>query len=268
MVKQYVNTGGSGGHSSLQRYVIDWRRKARTKKASEGFKFSEQELKLYLSGETVQCLECGQNYRKLATHLRASDCLDKEDYCEKYGIPIGTSFNAKDLRELNSKYSKERWEAGCMETEAFKLAAKANGKSMGGVAEGHCGKCNKLMQTTKSLLTGNRVLCDECKPLVRREISSRSYKKCLTKLVKVNCCHCQKEYEAKKKFIDGNKRIKQRNYCSPKCRGRATRKKEWKVKTCKCCQKVFETGHLNAIYCCKKCYFTARKQPTNWRKLK
>ena len=260
MAKQYTNTGGSGAHSSLQRYVIDWRRKAKARFNSAGLKLSEQELELYLSGTVVECLECGSHYKKLATHLRNGHSLSKDDYCEKYGIPIGTSLDSKDLRELNSKYSKERWVAGRHDTEAFKAAAKANGKSMGGVMEGHCQRCNKVIQTVKALVSKNVAVCDECKPFVTKEVAKRTYKKCLAKTVKANCCNCQKEYEVPKHFMNTYKRKGQQYYCSTKCRGEGKRKKEWRVVTCKLCQKIFETGEEGKVYCTKECYYTARRQ--------
>jgi hypothetical protein len=49
---------------------------------------SKEEVEEYLAGDTITCLRCGKEYRKLAAHLEAIHGWTAEGYREHYRIPF------------------------------------------------------------------------------------------------------------------------------------------------------------------------------------
>lgn len=69
---------------------------------------SIQEVREYLKGEKIVCLECGKEYRKIGgSHLKTHGMTD-EEYREKYGIPwsypLASSETSKRYSEFRKRY--------------------------------------------------------------------------------------------------------------------------------------------------------------------
>lgn len=84
--------GGSGTHSSTKEFVTQNSgnlRKLDDCLSPNAFKTLE-EVELYLGGNTIVCLECGNDYKSLANHInRSHNGLSPIDYRAKYNIPYG-----------------------------------------------------------------------------------------------------------------------------------------------------------------------------------
>ena len=100
--------GGSGGKSSCQDYVVNSPKPLRKlDKITNPFK-SLQEVELYLSGDKVVCLECGEQYVNLSTHIRfAHRGMSTRDYKIKYNIPLRFALAGASLLTGWKNYRKE-----------------------------------------------------------------------------------------------------------------------------------------------------------------
>lgn len=100
------NHGGSGNHSS---------RKSRPKpdrKAPISYSpiSSVSELNLYLSGDKIACLICGEEFKCLGRHVSRSHAISPREYKEKFNIPVTRSLSGEGLRDRKRKISKRNWQ--------------------------------------------------------------------------------------------------------------------------------------------------------------
>lgn len=63
------------------------------------------EVDAYLSGNLIQCLECGHFFRSLARHLKQHG-FDADQYREKFGIPWGRGLISSQLHTALSELAK------------------------------------------------------------------------------------------------------------------------------------------------------------------
>lgn len=60
----------------------------------------------YLSGDLVECLVCGKEYKSLACHTRQAHDMTKDEYCIEFGIPKGFPLCSSSLSEKISSAAK------------------------------------------------------------------------------------------------------------------------------------------------------------------
>ncbi len=101
------NLGGSGYGASRQ----DWAaHKFQPKKLLENGAFVTKEaINIYLSGDLIICLECGQDCRSLGHHLSRTHAMSSNEYKSKYNIPKGYSLRCASSRKLSSEAMKKTW---------------------------------------------------------------------------------------------------------------------------------------------------------------
>ena len=138
---------------------------------------SLDEVRAYVSGETIQCLVCGKHLRRLQFKHLESHGMTADDYRERFGIPWNTSLTSAPSRAATGKsVSPER-------IEAFKQVRKTRGTTRrpsapavrnawkASAAKGRyfakqpvktsCDKCGALVKTT-ALTAVQPIHCDQC----------------------------------------------------------------------------------------------------------
>ncbi len=88
-VKMGLHSTGYATHRCVKRNT---ERAAGRRKVLPGFPVTRQfetleEINQYLSGDTITCLLCGKEYRRLANHITAIHGISVEDYKIRYGLP-------------------------------------------------------------------------------------------------------------------------------------------------------------------------------------
>lgn len=63
---------------------------------------SREEVAAYLSGDTLECLECGRRFWTLGRHLRRTHSLAPEDYRARWGLPASTPLAGQGYRQARS----------------------------------------------------------------------------------------------------------------------------------------------------------------------
>lgn len=71
-----------------------------------------QEVKEYLSGDTIVCLLCGKRYKMLCKHLIYMHNIDVNTYREKYAIPWTYGLSASAVKERIIAAQRARYISG------------------------------------------------------------------------------------------------------------------------------------------------------------
>lgn len=104
--RTHQNLGGSGKPCSRQ----DWAQKTNPHKLLENGKFTDrQNLDIYLSGDLITCLECGQDCKSLSHHLGRTHSMFPNEYKMKYNIPLGRSLRGEATRKKAAEHMLKRW---------------------------------------------------------------------------------------------------------------------------------------------------------------
>lgn len=99
--------GGSGtSHSTTTGYGVSKRGLNLKFFPMKGKFTSEQEVNEYLSGDTIQCLECGREKKSLGKHL-PSHGLNVDSYKMKFGIPKGKALMTNTCREVRANVARQ-----------------------------------------------------------------------------------------------------------------------------------------------------------------
>ncbi|EPN2807573.1 MucR family transcriptional regulator [Serratia marcescens] len=61
---------------------------------------SRAEAEAYVSGDLVECLECGKKFEFLPVHIKRMHGLTTDEYRERYNIPAGIPLAGKAYREM------------------------------------------------------------------------------------------------------------------------------------------------------------------------
>ncbi|TPW52405.1 hypothetical protein FKD06_07830 [Serratia sp. SRS-8-S-2018] len=61
---------------------------------------SRAEAESYVSGDLVECLECGKKFEFLPVHIKRMHSLTADEYRERYNIPAGIPLAGKSYREM------------------------------------------------------------------------------------------------------------------------------------------------------------------------
>ena len=252
--QKYQNMGGSGARHSLTRPYTSWEHKDWAKRNYSEHKLTAEELQQYLSGDKIQCLECGRWYRNVNSHLASSNCISKSDYYKKFGIPINTPLAAEDLRASVGKRTKEAWDNGDIYNYNFQAARERKGNYLKELVDSQCRRCDKSIKVARMVHNCGNGYCEPCKVVNKKEASKRNYQREMKKFQKAICTYCKKEYDKPIKQINANLLNGQRSYCSTKCRGLDKRVAEYKIKACLTCGTEFETALTTKKYCSKPCY--------------
>ena len=73
---------------------------------------SIEDVRKYLSGETMVCLLCGKSYKRIGTHLLAIHGLAVDEYKRRYDIPWTYGLICKESSKKYSKAVKKRMSDG------------------------------------------------------------------------------------------------------------------------------------------------------------
>ncbi|MEX0549009.1 MucR family transcriptional regulator [Raoultella terrigena] len=57
------------------------------------------EAEAYISGDKLECLECGKRFVLLEKHLRVAHSMTSEEYKQKYNIPVSIPLAGAGYRE-------------------------------------------------------------------------------------------------------------------------------------------------------------------------
>ena len=73
---------------------------------------SREEVIDYLSGDEIECLECGKLFKGLGPHLPNAHNMTVPDYKSKYGIPQTFGLSGRDSSNRRAEATKKRHENG------------------------------------------------------------------------------------------------------------------------------------------------------------
>ncbi|EDV3146960.1 MucR family transcriptional regulator, partial [Salmonella enterica subsp. enterica] len=76
---------------------------------------SRAEAMDYISGETLECLECGKKYVCLDKHLRTRHHMTNDEYREKYNIPVSIPLAGAGYREKHRQKMQGLQESGSID---------------------------------------------------------------------------------------------------------------------------------------------------------
>lgn len=75
-------------------------------------KFSKQEIDEYFSGEKIQCLLCGRQFKSLSIHLLKIHSVTGDEYRDLYGLPWMRGLTSSEYRDRRSNMMKLAIEEG------------------------------------------------------------------------------------------------------------------------------------------------------------
>jgi hypothetical protein len=183
--------GGSGGsHSTTTAFGVSRKHKHLKFFPVKGAFTSEQEVDEYLSGDTIQCLECGVEKKVLGKHLPCHS-LNVDSYKLKYGIPKGRALMTEECikirrqvaNQINASLShddmlnkmekmrlapKKKYDYSSA-PEFIKQKAVARGKANAGkthkiaLTQADCPKCGSLCHVAVNVAKTGRFLCERCR---------------------------------------------------------------------------------------------------------
>ncbi|MGO3056963.1 MAG: MucR family transcriptional regulator [Halomonas sp.] len=84
-----------------------------------------KELDAYTGGPQIQCLECGQWFKSLATHLPRTHGISHNDYRQKWGIPKRFALAGTATREKLSEQMHSYIESGRLTYDHLDTAVDA-----------------------------------------------------------------------------------------------------------------------------------------------
>jgi hypothetical protein len=70
------------------------------------------DVRKYMSGDTIICLLCGKNYKKLANHIEKIHGMTPDEYHKKYNIPWTYGLVCKATNQAYSNQIRKRMESG------------------------------------------------------------------------------------------------------------------------------------------------------------
>jgi len=102
--------GGSGGLGTANEHYAHGKKKLfsfgdRVNKHSN--KLNKDEIEEYYSGSKMECFECGMLFKTLGRHIHHSHTITKQEYKEKYGLPLERALMVNDTKELIGRNSVE-----------------------------------------------------------------------------------------------------------------------------------------------------------------
>jgi len=99
------NFGGSGARDSRKHH-----RKPAKVQSGRGAKIeSLKELDEYLSGDYIECLLCGREFKSLGMHLKKTHGYEPRKYKEDFNIPVTRSLSGEVTRKLSSNAMLNQW---------------------------------------------------------------------------------------------------------------------------------------------------------------
>jgi hypothetical protein len=125
--RKQPNHGGSGkSHTRKSRPEPD-------PKSAVGYEpiKTVAELELYLSGDKICCLLCGEEFKSLGHHLARSHSTNSRAYKELFNIPVTRSLLGNDLKNRKREITKSIWQDS-PKMEGVRKSLKANIKNLDG----------------------------------------------------------------------------------------------------------------------------------------
>ena len=112
---KYMNFGGSGKDYSRTNHIIEKNKKIRKESVNLDIALTEfktkEEVDNYLSGDTIECLICGKNFKSLSAHLKTHNITAKE-YKLLLGIPMSRGLCSPAWSQAVSEKIKEQHARG------------------------------------------------------------------------------------------------------------------------------------------------------------
>ncbi len=89
-------------------------------------KFSSREEALnYISGDKIECLECGKMFALLEKHLRIAHTMTCNEYRDKYNIPVSIPLAGASYREKHRQKMNKLQQSGAIDYAHLSDASKA-----------------------------------------------------------------------------------------------------------------------------------------------
>ncbi len=85
---------------------------------------TQKQIEQYLSGDKIQCLECGKWFKSLNSHINRLHSLTANEYRDKWGLPRQTALAGQSTREKLSNQMLSMREEGVIDNEHLACAAK------------------------------------------------------------------------------------------------------------------------------------------------
>lgn len=99
------NFGGSGARDSRKHH----RKPIKAQSGRVAKIESAEELDIYLSGDYIECLLCGRNFKSLGMHLKKTHGYEPRKYKEDFNIPVTRSLSGERTRKLSSDAMLNQW---------------------------------------------------------------------------------------------------------------------------------------------------------------
>lgn len=87
---------------------------------------SMDEVAKYISGNLIQCLECGRHYRQLTRKHLQTHGLTHNEYRDKWGLPRGTPLMGKESRRKRSLIARQLIDQGAIDYSHLPRAVEAS----------------------------------------------------------------------------------------------------------------------------------------------
>lgn len=118
-MSQFVKMGlnGTGYLGKQESYTRAMRRRQARREILPGFPITSpfesiEDVRQYLSGETMICLLCGKNYKRIGTHLIKIHGVTVDEYKKRYNIPWTYGLICEDSSKKYSNAIKKRFKNG------------------------------------------------------------------------------------------------------------------------------------------------------------
>lgn len=220
-------------------------------------------LEQYLSGDTLQCLECGSHYKNLSLHLFHSHLLSREDYCLRYGLPLSTTLVGQEIREKLAENALDRFNnlaPDNKEEVRKKLRTLNHGKKLKKLRTVLCPQC---LKQCSSISGKSEALCEDCLDSNRKAAIAKHEKNLGVGNHHANCPECLKSFTMSvTQFYNLSKgrTIFCSKDCSAKYYGRERTKKGFVERECQNCKKSYlQKKSRNSLFCSQECYFQVAK---------
>lgn len=85
---------------------------------------TEVEIADYLSGDSIECLECGRRFRMLTGRHMATHGMTQEEYRARWGLPRGAALAIREVREARSAIIRHAIDSGALTHDHLAVATE------------------------------------------------------------------------------------------------------------------------------------------------
>ena len=213
---------------------------------------TKEQLDRYLSGESIQCLICGDYYTSVSSHVYNKHKIKVSDYKREFGIPQKIGIVTKSLKKVLSK----NWSL----VESMDKRKQEEGESVDSYLDKKLSEFILLVESCNknkiSIYRHSKRLSNDIHAHIRKykdkelievvkENDKYKYKEIESEVVKCSNVNCRNKF---KRF---GSQIKKLNYCCRSCAS-SGRKSNRIEKLCKLCGKtmLLTKGNYDRISTC------------------